>query len=324
MYNNNLTEDIIESINDIETVTMESELSVLTSLMKCYDKQCMIMEYCNDITVFQETSLFMEAGEDGTKKKENILKKILLFIPRIIMSTVKYIRNFLKRNKEIPSGKKVKIIVTNAKDAKDAKDVKDVKYEIEKILNTQLTITKNPIIKIDQKMYIEKYTKCLLDNCTLLTCLNDEIEDILNSAAVILNDIRSLFEQMSEYSFPEKINERLRRIVEKYEKSKIKAFKDGGIREENLRTVSIDEFRQFSAVFGNCLRTVAETSNRVFRDVNSISGFDKVLSELDEQLTYKLVEITKEISSIINNLTKINSEESFAIVNICNALSTNN
>lgn len=136
MYNNNLSEDIIESINNIETVTMESELSVLTSLMNCYDKQCMIMEYCNDITVFQETSLFMEAGETAQKKKENILKKILLFIPRIIMSMIKYIKNhLLKKNKEIPSDRKIKAIVK-------AKNKKDVKYEIKKVLNTELTIVK--------------------------------------------------------------------------------------------------------------------------------------------------------------------------------------
>lgn len=173
-------------------------------------------------------------------------------------------------------------------------------------------------------MYIEKYTECLLDNCTLLTYLDDEIKDILNSAAGILNDIRSLFEQMSESSISEKVNEDLRRIVEKYEKSKIKAFTKNGIRKENMRNISVDEFKQFSTVFESCLRTVAETSNRVLRDVNSISSFDKFVSELDEHLTYKLVEITKEISSVINNLTKINAEESFAIISVCNTLSVNN
>ena len=108
MNNNTLTNEILESIENIETVTMESEMNVLTSLCECYSKQCMIMEYCDDTSVFQESMLFMEDGEESSGVKK-VLNKIGEWFKKMIRKISFKIMNFkfdviVEKIKNAPEG----------------------------------------------------------------------------------------------------------------------------------------------------------------------------------------------------------------------------
>ena len=82
-------------LQNIEDVTMESEMNVVTSLCNAYSKAAVILEYASDETIsdfgiFQEVADSTETTVDA--KKESIIKKILLFIPRIIGRLVNFIK----------------------------------------------------------------------------------------------------------------------------------------------------------------------------------------------------------------------------------------
>ena len=83
--NNELGVDILSSIENIDNVIIESEISVMDALINAYDKAIMILENCDDdcssFDIFQEGLSLGKDGEDHiNSKKENILKKILNMI----------------------------------------------------------------------------------------------------------------------------------------------------------------------------------------------------------------------------------------------------
>ena len=71
----NLNESLLESIDSIEEIIVESELSVLASIGNGYAKIAMLMEYADDDVVneFQiiQESVIMEAKRDKKEKKAN-------------------------------------------------------------------------------------------------------------------------------------------------------------------------------------------------------------------------------------------------------------
>ena len=90
-------EEILDCIDDIDKITMESELSVLSSMIDAYDKSIMILENYegDDVSCFD---IFQEGFKDDVKEAfkgkdgEHILKKILMAIPRLFMAIGKIIR----------------------------------------------------------------------------------------------------------------------------------------------------------------------------------------------------------------------------------------
>ena len=107
MYNNNLTEDIIESINNIETVTVESEMNVLDSLIDEYHKSMMIYENyrgedIGEFSVYQEG--FGDTVKKGLNKGKaifikiwNMIKKLFSFISRQIMRVINFVKRIFKK-----------------------------------------------------------------------------------------------------------------------------------------------------------------------------------------------------------------------------------
>lgn len=93
-------ENVIKMIDNIDSIVLESKYEVLSSLMNSYDKAEFIAEeyYGDDINQFtiftegwisesdnnnsNETSNFRKTNKNG--KKENFLKSIFFFIPRLV------------------------------------------------------------------------------------------------------------------------------------------------------------------------------------------------------------------------------------------------
>ena len=106
-----LTNEILSSIDNIDECVMEAEMNVLNAMINEYDKAIMIMENYNG-NDYSSFDVFMEADEstsnnnsNESKKKskldgpilgskgENIIKRILLVIPRLIATLVRSIKN---------------------------------------------------------------------------------------------------------------------------------------------------------------------------------------------------------------------------------------
>ena len=210
MYNNNLSEDIIESINNIETVTMESELSVLTSLMNCYDKQCMIMEYCNDITVFQEgfKDIFNNSKGNPT---ENIIIRILKFIPRLIINMIKIVKNFFNKNKKsIPSNEEIEEVTKDVDTGSE--NIKEITNEVSKEVGHRLKGN----ITIHNKEFIYSCTESFIKKGKFLFRCNEKIGETIADAFDELETIGVLISEIQNVN--PKDNEQIKNINNKLKK----------------------------------------------------------------------------------------------------------
>lgn len=88
---------ILSGIDQIEELTLEAEMSVIKALCDCYEKQAMILEYSTSEDV-SEFSVFQEGFKDVLNeakgsKGENIVLRILKFIPRLVMGLVRMIKS---------------------------------------------------------------------------------------------------------------------------------------------------------------------------------------------------------------------------------------
>ena len=88
---------ILKDINQIEELTLEAEIGVIKALCDCYEKQALIIEYSTSEDV-SEFSVFQEGFKDVLNeakgnKGENIVIRILKFIPRLVMGLAKMIRS---------------------------------------------------------------------------------------------------------------------------------------------------------------------------------------------------------------------------------------
>lgn len=95
MNETNLKYDILESIDRISDITLESEVLVLSALVDCYNKQSMILECYNgndpkDFSIFQEGNLIV--GGDS-KNKQSLIKRILNAIRNAISRFFNMLRN---------------------------------------------------------------------------------------------------------------------------------------------------------------------------------------------------------------------------------------
>ena len=133
---NRLNYEILEGIDAINDAELESGMKVLESVIRAYEKADMILENASESAdlssydIFQESVLFQEADDAETKsdeksdsddkantgfrrinkktgKKENILKSILLAIPRAIMMFVKWLKKKFTKKKENDTNKAI-------------------------------------------------------------------------------------------------------------------------------------------------------------------------------------------------------------------------
>lgn len=122
----NTTElEILESVDSIDKVTLEAELSVLKAMGDAYVKQLTLLEYCEDETVLEQYDIFAEADEEKQTRAEknpvqangfwrendnNLLKKILVFIPRLFEAIGRAIAAAFKGDKEVKNLEEAKEI----------------------------------------------------------------------------------------------------------------------------------------------------------------------------------------------------------------------
>ena len=100
--NVNVRNEILDSINNMETVTLESSLDVLYSLAAEYDKSVMIIEHAHvddlpEFAIFQEAEAAATEGgaapTANSKQEPSLGMKILMFIPNIIRKIWQFLKD---------------------------------------------------------------------------------------------------------------------------------------------------------------------------------------------------------------------------------------
>ena len=97
--------EILQSLDKIDNCVMESETLVMNSMLNAYSKAVTVLEHCSDtadissFNIIQE-SFILEDGEGELtdakgNNKEKLIIKILMFIPRLIMKAVNFIKSKL-------------------------------------------------------------------------------------------------------------------------------------------------------------------------------------------------------------------------------------
>lgn len=98
MTNNvNLVDEILSSIDEVETLTMESSVDVIGSMIDSYDKMFTIQENYTGDDIDDVLTSFYQEGQimDEVKAKganDGTIKKILMFIPRLLAAIVHAIK----------------------------------------------------------------------------------------------------------------------------------------------------------------------------------------------------------------------------------------
>ena len=101
--NTNLVDEILSSIDEMDSITMESSLDVMNSLLDSYDKILTIQEnYEGDVddfetimeSFYQEGKIMDEVKEMG--KDQGMIMRIISFIPRLLIAIGRAIKNAWK------------------------------------------------------------------------------------------------------------------------------------------------------------------------------------------------------------------------------------
>ena len=100
--------EVLDAIDNVNSITLESEIDTCESLLSSYDKMSIIIESCendnlDDFKIIQEGKNFDKFKEEFNKQNEgkSTLNKIIFAIPRIIMSLIRLILSKFKKNEEV-------------------------------------------------------------------------------------------------------------------------------------------------------------------------------------------------------------------------------
>ena len=213
-----LTNEILSSIDNIDECVMEAEMNVISAMINEYDKAIMIMENYNG-NDYSSFDIFQEGFKDELNKPirgvkgENILKRILMAIPRLIALLVKKVKKFFNKEKS-------ERIVKNLETIKRVK-VKDLnKLKIRRNKKTRTNNTSTPVETVtdnDQEevdldkgsdsLEINNMVEDLVEKKIINTNLKfDVISGYLNDCCDVYNGLFDVFNEYLHLSSKEKDN----------------------------------------------------------------------------------------------------------------------
>lgn len=155
---NNLNYEILGGIDAIADAELSAGISVMESIIHAYEKADMILENASDhadlssYEIFQESTLFQEEAEPNdsateesdkesnfrkinkkTGKKENILKSILLAIPRAIKMFCNWLKKKFTKNKVDANNKAMDNVAKAASSGEIAEKAPSIFEELAKL-----------------------------------------------------------------------------------------------------------------------------------------------------------------------------------------------
>ena len=177
-----LTNEILSSIDNIDDCVMEAEMNVISAMINEYDKAIMIMENYNG-NDYSSFDIFQEGFKDEVNKPvrgvkgENIIKRILMAIPRLIALLVKKVKKFFNKEKS-------ERIVKNLETIKrvKVKDLNKLKIRRNKKTRTNNTST-NPVETVTDNDQEEVD----LDKGSDSLEINNMVEDLVEKKVINTN-----------------------------------------------------------------------------------------------------------------------------------------
>lgn len=136
-YTRNEIIDTIDSIGGIESIVLESVIDVYTALSTEYEKALTILDHyegddTSAFSIFQEASIIDKAT--GKNTGDSVIKKILLFVPRLLGAIVSAIASVFTKDydKDIDTSvKRAEYAVSNSSNAQLTQIAKNVDSQTE-------------------------------------------------------------------------------------------------------------------------------------------------------------------------------------------------
>ena len=216
-----LTNEILSSIDNIDECVMEAEMNVISALCNEYDKAIMIMENYSGNS-YDCFDIFMEADEstannnsnepkksklDGPilgSKGENIIKRILLIIPRLIATLVRSIKKKWDNRKSQQLIKRIEFLENLTQDQK--KQLTELQGGLDKanvgLKKTNLKIDDNTTriyeMGKNNNLYNKSVTKSIDDIDSKLNLVNKKIRDMDAENDVAFDSISKDIDKLNE------------------------------------------------------------------------------------------------------------------------------
>ena len=180
-----LTNEILSSIDNIDDCVMEAEMNVINALCNGYDKAIMIMENYNGNS-YDCFDIFQEGFKDEVNKPirgvkgENIIKRILMAIPRLIALLIKKVKKFFNKEKN-------ERIVKNLKTIKrvKVKDLNKLKIRINK--KTKTSVNNSSTNSVESVLDNDDQEEVDLNKGSDSLEINNMVEDLVEKKVIKTN-----------------------------------------------------------------------------------------------------------------------------------------
>ena len=293
-----LTNEILSSIDNIDDCVMEAEMNVINAMINEYDKAIMIMENYNG-NDYSSFDIFQEGfREDVNKpirgvKGENILKRILMAIPRLIAMIVRKVKKFFNKEKS-------ERIVKNLETIKrvKVKDLNKLKIRRNNTSTPVETVTDNDQEEVDldkgsDSLEINNMVEDLVEKKVINTNLKfDVISGYLNDCCDVYKDLFDVFDEYCRLPSEEKnnadnINGIIKKMDEYWSRCLNKPCMQHKSESDVLTYITLPDKQEYDI---NEMRRIIHS---VDFDLHRASRLD--INNLNQDLTYQIQKLDNEI-----------------------------
>lgn len=263
-------------LDEIDSEYTDSEFDTCMAIFESYVKAYEIMSNGGNYEIASTISIFQEAKTTTAEEppKESIIKKILLFLPRLIAVVVKKIKNAFSNNKP---------------DTDSDGKIKMSNKELEEI--SKADATKNVVKKLIVGAGIATSVTAL----GVFTC---QIIDY-SPAVEFKDDVKFAIAETGELRivFPYYKIDQIKEFNKNIDKP-INEFKNV-IKQTNVdRNATLNASRAISKVFNKVFTNQALIRERSYKDINEWDAFYKEITEIFKAYSEKLNSISELAKSI--------------------------
>lgn len=292
--------EVLDAIDNINSITIESEISMYESLLSSYDKMLLIEEHyegddINDFKIFQE-GVLSDAKDDVKKQNEgkSTLNKILFTIPRMIAAIVKQIINLLKGTKKKAEDidKRTKALPKEKKSllAKLFPKKEDGKADVKKIVRNLVIGGASVAV-----------AKGVFDIGSVLIITNANINE--------LRDIAVKYAKLTDKDKQKEFKNKFKKVLMIYQNSYSKIIKQHG---DQIGTKDIindikkdtEVCNAFNEMIGSYKDDLKNIFNNIFEYIKGLSNFDP-RTESTDSLTWRVGCIVGIIYNCITDGSKL-------------------
>ena len=196
--------ELLNAIDTINESVNDSEISVLESLISAYEKSLMILESSVDVniasySIFQEGEILDQAKGNSS---ESLIKRILLFIPRLIKALIQKLFKLNKDNKKMTNE-----MIDAAEENKQQNKPCDIKLDLVTDLNEGVTNLLFEVKDIDTiNDSLDKIDRIQIDgdqvvNKQIITQTSSIFMSMAEKCKTKTNALNNIMQSPKSYSF---------------------------------------------------------------------------------------------------------------------------